>query len=115
MDKTPSSASIKNAAKVRSWRKRHPEKVRAYGRVNNRVRRLRSLGMSLADYARVLKEQGGMCAMGHKKKHKLDYMVDHSHKTGVFRGILCGHCNSVIGHAHDDPKLLRKLARYLEN
>jgi hypothetical protein len=113
MDKTPSRPN-QNADKVRRWRKRHPEKVRAYGRVNNRARRLRLLGMTLADYDKAFQAQGSMCAMGHHKRHKLDYMVDHNHKTGTFRGILCGHCNSVIGHAQDDPKLLRKLARYLE-
>jgi hypothetical protein len=39
---------------------------------------------------------------------------DHSHQTGKFRGWLCHRCNCVLGWAHDDPKLLRKLARYLE-
>ncbi len=40
--------------------------------------------------------------------------VDHDHATGRIRGILCLICNTVLGRAADNPKLLRKLARYLE-
>ena len=40
--------------------------------------------------------------------------VDHDHATGRVRGILCRLCNAAIGLAQDDPKLLRKMARYLE-
>jgi recombination endonuclease VII len=39
---------------------------------------------------------------------------DHSHSDSVFRGWLCNHCNLILGHANDDPELLRKLARYVE-
>ncbi len=41
--------------------------------------------------------------------------VDHSHKTGKVRGVLCGRCNSALGHAKDNPKVLRALADYLES
>lgn len=40
--------------------------------------------------------------------------IDHCHKKNLFRGWLCSHCNSVLGHVHDSPKLLRKLADYLD-
>ena len=39
---------------------------------------------------------------------------DHCHKTGVFRGWICGSCNRIIGLAKDDPRRLRALADYLE-
>lgn len=48
------------------------------------------------------------------KKSKWRICFDHNHKTGVFRGWLCHHCNVAIGLASDSPKLLRKLADYLE-
>jgi hypothetical protein len=41
-------------------------------------------------------------------------MLDHCHKTGDFRGWLCHGCNSALGHAKDNPQLLRTLADYLE-
>lgn len=40
---------------------------------------------------------------------------DHSHKTGKFRGTLCGTCNSGLGMLRDDPDLLRKAAAYVEH
>lgn len=39
---------------------------------------------------------------------------DHDHKTGKFRGWLCGNCNRALGQAKDSPEVLRKLAIYLE-
>lgn len=40
---------------------------------------------------------------------------DHDHSTGKFRGWLCSHCNTILGKVHDNPALLRKLAKYLED
>lgn len=39
---------------------------------------------------------------------------DHDHVTGKTRGRLCHNCNLVLGHAKDNPKILRDAADYLE-
>jgi len=39
--------------------------------------------------------------------------LDHSHKTGEFRGWLCEGCNHSAGKSNDDPVKLEKLAEYL--
>ncbi len=43
---------------------------------------------------------------------------DHNHKIPVkrkaVRGVICRTCNFILGHAHDNPKILRACARYLE-
>jgi Recombination endonuclease VII len=40
--------------------------------------------------------------------------VDHDHKTGEVRGVLCPGCNSGMGQLRDDPNSLRRAADYLE-
>jgi hypothetical protein len=49
------------------------------------------------------------------KKSNLQIHFDHCHKKGHFRGWLCFACNAALGAARDSPKILRRLAEYLEN
>lgn len=80
----------------------------------------RYYGLSLAEYGEKLVAQGGVCAicgqpetsMLHGKVKPLS--VDHSHKTGKIRELLCHHCNHLLGHAKDDRDILLKAAAYLE-
>lgn len=40
--------------------------------------------------------------------------VDHCHKSGVVRKLLCQHCNSGLGMFKDNPELLTKAVDYLK-
>ena len=40
--------------------------------------------------------------------------IDHDHKTGLVRGVLCQRCNMGLGQFRDSPELLRYAALYIE-
>ena len=84
--------------------------------------RRRQRDLTMEQYEQMLKAQGGGCAIcGGKVNMKTRWKkcikrlaVDHCHKTGKVRGLLCWMCNSSIGRMKDDPALLRKAADYVE-
>jgi len=41
--------------------------------------------------------------------------VDHCHKTGKIRGVLCSNCNRALGLLNDDISVLSNLFEYLSN
>lgn len=40
--------------------------------------------------------------------------IDHDHKTGNYRGMLCRGCNTSLGQLNESPERIRALARYIE-
>lgn len=78
-------------------------------------RLLANYGISQKDYERVLKAQGGTCAIcPTKPKTNRSLDVDHSHTAGTLRGLLCPRCNQrLLPAALDDPDILEAAAAYL--
>lgn len=72
-------------------------------------------GITINDYNAISSKQDGKCAICGKHqsdmKRRLD--VDHDHKTGRIRGLLCTNCNIGMGKFLDDEYLLLKAAEYL--
>jgi len=52
-------------------------------------------------------------ATGKPGTSKRAMTVDHDHKTGKVRGLLCSSCNNVLARANDDPRVLVEAVRYL--
>lgn len=81
-----------------------------------RQRRLKTLfSLTVEDYDTILAHQGGVCAMCRKPPKKLRLAVDHDHKTGLVRGLLCWHCNSALGKFNDDLEQMERGVDYLRN
>lgn len=80
---------------------------------------LKKYGITEDQYGEMLREQDGRCAIcreqpdGVGKTGKVLH-VDHDHKTGAVRGLLCRDCNPALGAFRDSPELLRRAAEYLE-
>lgn len=68
------------------------------------------------DYDRQYQIQQGKCAGCDTHQSCLGGRLhaDHDHETGTFRFLLCMNCNRALGHAQDNPTILRKLADRLE-
>jgi len=81
----------------------------------------RRQGFSEEQYQALLKKQNGRCAIcglseGHRSQRgrKCRLAIDHDHRTGVVRGLLCNNCNRGLGRFKDDPILLELAVRYLK-
>ncbi len=71
-------------------------------------------GLTIEDYGRILKAQGGRCRICRRKPGKKMLAVDHNHQTGEVRALLCSKCNTGLGQFNEDLSLLLKAASYLE-
>lgn len=101
----------------RKWAKLNPEKLR------NKSLRLK-YGITLELYNKMLLDQNNLCAIckqtqkaviNKETNNKIRLLsVDHCHKTGIVRGLLCNHCNHGLGHFMDNPYLLEAAAQYLK-
>ena len=70
-------------------------------------------GLSRAQYDRMLRRQGGQCAVCSNASGDINLVVDHSHHTGKVRGILCRSCNTMLGLAGDRTETLKSAIRYI--
>ena len=105
-----------------SWKKylaANRDKINARNRVryttDGRWKKQLKNRFSITDveYYEMLEKQDGRCKICLcVPKIKLD--VDHCHKTGRIRGLLCRFCNTALGLFKDSPLLLRSAANYLE-
>ena len=82
-----------------------------------RERDLRSkYNITLDQYDDMYEEQQGRCAIcgtdepGGHGKH---FAVDHDHRSGQVRSLLCESCNTGLGKFKDNPDLLRLAQLYL--
>jgi hypothetical protein len=73
-------------------------------------------GIDSIEYHRMLQIQDYRCAICRNKPQSRRLAVDHCHKTGIIRGLLCTHCNhKLLGAAHDSIELLERAICYLES
>jgi hypothetical protein len=90
-----------------------------YG-LNNRYL-LNNYGISLDDYWSIYRDQDGKCAICSLEgftmaKHcRLKLVVDHCHRTGVVRGLLCHNCNRGIGLLQESKSNFLNSIKYLES
>ena len=62
-------------------------------------------------YLSLLKKQKGKCKIC---KHEDKLVVDHDHKTGKVRGLLCASCNIALGRFNDNLNIMKNAVKYLD-
>jgi hypothetical protein len=83
------------------------------------VKNLNSYGLSPRDYEKILAKQDNKCALcgindvDYFEKYRQKFCIDHCHKTGEVRGLLCRTCNSGLGKLGDKSKHLYRAYKYL--
>lgn len=116
----------------KEWIKRNKKKKTFYDRkyyLANRQRqnylgkiaRLRRFGITEQDYLVLFERQNGLCAICRKPEEIVDprngkvraLAVDHNHKTGQIRELLCGSCNRALGFLKEDLLRAESLATYI--
>jgi hypothetical protein len=75
----------------------------------------KTYGITAEQYASMLRYQGGKCFICQRATGKRRRLaVDHDHKTGKVRGLLCNPCNrDVLGHLRDSVAALERAVTYL--
>lgn len=96
-----------NAAWQRAARKNDPMRYR-------RDHLWKHYKITLEDYDKMVDKQGGCCDCCHLPASTGKFLhVDHDHKTGIVRGLLCTKCNTALGMFGDDPKVIRRAIAYM--
>jgi hypothetical protein len=79
-------------------------------------------GLTVAEVDAMIEEQGGVCAICCQPETRVDprtkkirrLSVDHDHRTGLPRRMLCQRCNWVLSRVDDDIPMLERFVSYLE-
>ena len=97
----------KNRRYRKQWREQHPDEYQER-KIRDRIRKRYDL--SLEQYDAFRESQKNCCAICGEKNRLI---VDHNHKTTMLRGLLCTHCNSMIGFARENIAVLEKAIIYI--
>jgi hypothetical protein len=89
--------------------------IRGWTDNDKEVRYNRQYGLELGQYAKMFKEQDYKCAICGKteQENSKRLAVDHCHKTGKVRKLLCHHCNCALGMVNDSEDTLVSMLSYL--
>jgi|ERR1035437_2421727 hypothetical protein len=103
---------------VRKTRLKYREKSKEKIKRTRRKQGLRlNYSLTLEEYNQLFTSQLGCCKLcgKHQSKEKNALSVDHCHRTGIVRGLLCNTCNRALGLLQDSSEICRLAADYLES
>jgi len=95
------------------WSSKNPERTK---NLKRKSWLKRNYGITLEFYDYLVDLQGdtcGICGKNEKGANRGYWCVDHDHRTGTVRGLLCAPCNKALGQIGDTEESLEKALTYL--
>lgn len=86
-------------------------------KIHTYLSRTYKLGIRLSyeEYIGLLNKQNNLCAICElPEKNGKNLAIDHCHKTGKLRELLCRNCNTALGFLNDNIEILKKAIKYLK-
>jgi hypothetical protein len=99
----------------KQYKQEHSEKIKKYMVQYSREHRYKhDFGITIADYDAMFDNQNGVCFIcGCTPQEGKHLSIDHDHKTGKIRGLLCPNCNHALGLVKENISILKKMGDYL--
>jgi len=104
----------RHKANVIAWQAANPEKVKVYVKTG----KVRKYGLTLEQFDEFIRACGGRCPLCNvefvaSSRSRECACIDHCHKSGKVRGVICKRCNIGIGHARENPEILKAWLSYI--
>jgi hypothetical protein len=97
----------------REYRKNNKEKIKPRDSEEWKIINLtRRYGITVEYFNLLLEQQNNLCAICFKQPKKLH--IDHCHKSGKVRALLCSKCNTSLGLLNEDVQIFNNAIQYLE-
>jgi len=99
----------------KKWVSNNTDKVRVYRAKDpwTLKKRCKRHNISVEEFWAIYEEQDGSCPVCNKAIEAENSAIDHNHKTGEVRGVLCKSCNRALGLLGDNPNNLFRGSEYL--
>ena len=97
-------------ARVREYHNNNRDKITKQQLIRHRFR---EYGLTEEEYNNMILSQNNLCAICNNPSKNKALAIDHNHKTGKVRGLLCMNCNTGIGFLKDDITILNNAIKYL--
>jgi len=104
------SNRAKRNERLRRWRTQNPLAAKKH---DKKVRLKRKYGITEDEIEAFRNEQNGACAICHRITKRL--FIDHCHKSGKIRGLLCPTCNTFLGWYENKASIILEFQKYLND
>jgi len=97
---------------------KYKEKARRWERENKLAclhNKLKKFGLSVNEYKQLEIKQNYVCKICGKPPTRGRLCVDHCHKTGKVRALLCSSCNLAVGYVKENYQTALLLADYIKD